>query len=65
MRWSAVGIALALSLVSTVPASAYGPPFSWTGLYVGVNAGYSWGRADLDVSGTVQALGEQLGGTVT
>jgi outer membrane immunogenic protein len=65
MRWSAVGIALALSWASTVPANAYGPPFSWTGLYVGVNAGYSWGRADLDVSGTVQALGEQLGGTVS
>jgi outer membrane immunogenic protein len=65
MRRSAVGIAFALSLASTAPATAYGPSFSWTGLYVGVNAGYSWGRADLDVSGTVEALGEQLSGSVS
>lgn len=48
----AVGIAFALSLAST-PANAYGPPFSWTGLYVGVNGGYSWGRADATLSGVV------------
>ncbi len=27
-------------------------PFSWTGMYVGVNAGYSWGKADSDTSAT-------------
>jgi outer membrane immunogenic protein len=52
MRRSAVGIALALSLVSTVPATAYKQP-SWTGLYVGVNGGYSWGRADATLSEVV------------
>jgi outer membrane immunogenic protein len=53
MRRSAVGIAFALSLASTVPAAAYERPFSWTGLYIGVNAGYSWGRADATLSKVV------------
>ena len=65
MRRSAVGIAFALSLASTVPANAYGPPFSWTGLYVGVNGGYSWGRADLGVSGTVVVNDFPIEGTVS
>ena len=55
MRRGTIGIGLALTLWSTAPANAYEPPFAWTGLYVGVNAGYSWGRAtaDLDASGAV------------
>ena len=65
MRRSAVGIAFALSLASTVSANAYGPPFSWTGLYVGVNGGYSWGRADLGVSGTVVVDDFPIEGTVS
>ena len=65
MRRSAVGIAFALSLASTVSANAYGPPFSWTGLYVGVNGGYSWGRADLGVSGTVVVNDFPIEGTVS
>jgi outer membrane immunogenic protein len=58
MPRSAIGIGFALALLSTVPASAYERPFAWTGLYVGVNAGYSWGRAsaDVSVSGTVDAI---------
>lgn len=27
-------------------------PFSWTGFYVGANAGYSWGRANTDLTET-------------
>ena len=50
MRRPTIGIGFALILWSTVPADAYERPFSWTGLYVGVNAGYSWGRASADVS---------------
>ena len=52
MRLWAVGIGLALALSSTVPAAAHEPQFAWTGLYIGVNAGYSWGSAsaDLDIA---------------
>src|SRR5262249_27004302 len=65
MRRSVVGIACALCLASTVSASAYGPPFSWTGLYVGVNGGYSWGRADATLSGTVVVDDVPLQGAVS
>lgn len=61
MRWSAFGsIALALVLPSGVladgmprrapAATTYEAPFSWTGFYIGANAGYGWGQADTDVS---------------
>ena len=49
MRRFAFGIALAFGLSSTVAAHAHEPPFAWTGLYLGVNVGYSWGRATADV----------------
>jgi outer membrane immunogenic protein len=32
------------------PIAAPVPAENWTGLYVGANAGYSWGRTDLDYS---------------
>src|SRR5262245_6380614 len=46
MRWWTVGFAL---MVFACPRAAVadGPPetpFGWTGLYVGVNGGYSWGK---------------------
>jgi outer membrane immunogenic protein len=50
MRRSTIGIGCALTLWSTLPAAAHEPPFAWTGLYVGVNAGYSWGQASTDVN---------------
>jgi len=53
MRRLVVGIGIAFCLASAVPAVAYEPPFSWTGFYVGVNAGYSWGKADTDASASV------------
>jgi len=26
------------------------PPASWTGLYVGLNAGYAWGTSDINTA---------------
>lgn len=49
MRRFVFTIALAFSGLSTVAAHAHEPPFAWTGLYLGVNVGYSWGRATADV----------------
>jgi outer membrane immunogenic protein len=59
MRWLVVGIGVAFFLASAAPAVAHEPPFAWTGLYVGVNAGYSWGRAaaNLDVSSVDGPIG--------
>jgi len=59
MRRLSLGIGLALSLWSTLPANAYERPFAWTGLYVGLNAGYSWGRATAEVD--VSTAGGPIG----
>ena len=43
------------------------PAFSWAGLYVGLNAGYGWGKADWSSSlgtGSSSPGGSLLGGTV-
>lgn len=37
-------LAADLSYPVKAPAGAYAPAFSWTGLYVGGNAGYGWGE---------------------
>src|SRR5262245_41207680 len=52
MRRLSIGIGLALSLCAMGPANAYERPFAWTGLYIGLNAGYSWGKASADVDVT-------------
>src|SRR5262245_42657607 len=59
MRRLSIGIGFALALCSTVQADAYERPFAWTGLYVGVNAGYSWGRATAEVE--VSTVGGPIG----
>ncbi len=48
-------------------APVYVAPFSWTGLYVGINGGYGWGKADLsNIGGTasVDGKGGLVGGTI-
>lgn len=41
------------------------PPPTWTGFYIGGNAGYSWGEARTDINGTgTAALGEGFRGLV-
>ena len=69
MRVSMVGL-IALILASSSGALAQGTPgrpgeepFAWTGLYVGVNAGYGWGRASTDASSTTTIAG--VSSTVT
>jgi outer membrane immunogenic protein len=46
---------------------AYIAPYSWTGIYVGINGGYAWGTADLTTAlGTANfdAEGGMVGGTL-
>ncbi len=45
-------IATALLVALMRPASAVEPvaPYNWTGFYVGLNAGWSWGKADTTTS---------------
>jgi outer membrane immunogenic protein len=47
----AVGPALAADLPRKAPAYVppAPPPYNWTGFYVGLNGGYSWGKATVDV----------------
>jgi outer membrane immunogenic protein len=65
MRRLVIGIGAAFSLVSAAPVAAHERPFAWTGFYVGVNAGYSWGEATADVSGTVVISGVPIEGSAS
>jgi len=54
MRKLLLGSAMSLAMVSGAGAAdlytkapAYAPAWSWTGFYIGANAGYAWGRDDI------------------
>lgn len=73
MRVSTLGL-IALILASSSGALAQGipgrpgeEPFAWTGLYVGVNAGYGWGRASTHASSTttIGGVSSTVAGSVT
>ncbi len=75
---SALAGVLALALAG--PASAadlprpaykapiYTAPFSWTGFYLGINAGYGWGNTEwsnaIGTSGSFRVTGPEVGGTI-
>jgi outer membrane immunogenic protein len=46
----AAGPLSAADLPVKAPRMVVDPPFSWTGWYVGGNAGYSWGRSQTDTT---------------
>ena len=50
------GAAIAADLPSRAPPPVYLPPppiLSWTGLYIGINAGYTWSNSNaVDTDGT-------------
>jgi outer membrane immunogenic protein len=46
------------------PAFVPAPPFSWTGLYVGINGGYSWNNWTDGVGDSFNANGGIVGGTI-
>jgi outer membrane immunogenic protein len=45
---ASIGVASAADLTMPVKAPIAPPPYNWTGFYIGINGGYSWGRADMD-----------------
>jgi len=54
----AAGMTAAMAADMRMPMKAppiVDPPFSWTGVYLGGNAGYSWGRARTDQTDTTSS----------
>ena len=49
---AAAPLAAAADLSVKPPPTPVFMPYNWTGFYVGANAGYSWGSARADLSGT-------------
>ena len=54
VAFTAAGPAVAADMWVKAP---YHVPWSWTGLYVGANAGYSWGRSRSDATFTSEVTG--------
>ena len=54
-----------LPVKSPPPAPVMAPVWNWTGFYVGVNAGYGWGRSTWDLPAvTVSSKGWLAGATL-
>jgi outer membrane immunogenic protein len=45
-------------------AAVYAPPFSWTGLYLGINGGGAFGSSSWDSTGSRNISGGVVGGTL-
>jgi outer membrane immunogenic protein len=46
-----------------VKAPLYNPPFTWTGVYLGLNGGGGWGGSSWDRTGSFDLSGGVIGGT--
>ncbi|RDJ25286.1 porin family protein [Bosea caraganae] len=60
----AAGAASAADLPSRkgpVAAPYYPPAFTWTGFYIGANAGYAWGQVDSSALGTLNSFDDPDG----
>jgi outer membrane immunogenic protein len=44
-----VGAAAAADMPVKAPVAPVAPPYNWSGFYIGLNAGYSWGHQDNDL----------------
>ena len=58
-RWIACGSAVLLLSSSALAADIEAPaPYDWSGLYVGLHAGYLWGDVEIEEDGETEAAGD-------